>query len=106
MQISVAHVCERPAEIFVQNAQSHPLATSEVAYSPVFIRSWFSLSQTPPLGVTTHHFRNPPARYWVGPLWSVLPPIASTALALGWGSLGANPLKDPTYGGTQVSPCT
>ena len=39
------HVEDAPH--FRQNAQSHSLATSGVAYSPVFLRSWFSLSQTP-----------------------------------------------------------
>ena len=102
MQISVAHARERPADFLCKMHKATPLRHRRWLIRPFSFGLGFHCRRPHLFGVITHHSRNPPERYWVGPLWSVLPPLASTALALGWGSLGTNPLKDPTYGDTQV----
>ena len=58
----------------MQNAQSHPLRLG-VAHSPaLLLYADFSVSHYP-----THHASTNPGRHW----------------ALGWGSIGSTPLKEP-----------
>lgn len=78
MQISVAHARERPADFFVKMHKSPRASPGEVLlWVADCLRCRLAANRTQ----------------------------GATILLLGWGSLGTNPLKDPTYGDTQVLPC-
>ena len=106
MQISVAHACERPAEFLCKMHKATPLRHRRWLIRPFSFGFGFHCRRPHLFGVITNHFRNPPDDTGLARFGRLsFKPLASTALALGWGSLGANPLKDPTYGDTQVLPC-
>ena len=85
-------------QIFVQNAQSHPCDLGWLI-RPFYFVGVFDLSHS-----LLDFPRNPPDDTGLARFGRLsCKPLASTALALGWGSIGSTPLKEPL--GTGAGKC-